>query len=173
MSSYKNKAFSSIELLITISILAILISLASPSLKQHVMQQEAKTSQLKLNKAIHLARHLAMTQASHIVICGSNNQQQCTPQSWQDGFLVFSDKNNNRNLDANEIIHLNEVLKLKYASLSWGSLNVNHLSFLPLRGLPLGSNGSFHYCTSQASFNYRLVVNSMGNTRIDYTPQCA
>jgi type IV fimbrial biogenesis protein FimT len=166
------RAFTWMELIIAIVVLAILATLALPSFQQDLMKKEVQHSQLKLSRAIQLARQHAMSQANHVVLCGSNNQKSCINNSWSDGFLVFIDINNNRKVDANENVILSESLNLKYGTLNWGSLNNNNLSFIPRTGLPLGSNGTFSYCSRDQKFNYSLVISQMGHSRIDQTQKC-
>lgn len=167
------RAFTWIELIITIVIIAILATLALPSFQQDLMKKEVQSSQLKLTRAIQMARQHAMSQANHVVLCASHDQKNCSPQSWSQGFVVFIDINHNRKVDPNEQIIISEHLKLNYGSLSWASLNPNSLSFIPRTGLPLGSNGTFSYCAQDKSLSYSLVVSQMGHSRIDQTQKCS
>ena len=166
------RAFTLIELIITITVIAILATLAIPSFQQDLMKKEQQSSQLKLSRAIQLARQHAMSQANHVVLCSANKQNSCTADSWTTGFVVFIDINNNRQIDSNEHIISSENLKLKYGTLNWGSFNRNNLSFVRRNGLPLGSNGTFSYCAHDKKFSYSLVVSQMGHTRIDQTQKC-
>ena len=167
------RAFTWIELIITVVIIAILVTIALPSLQKDLMRKEVQNSQLKLTRALQMARQQAMSQANHVVICGTQQKNTCTTNSWSSGFLVFIDVNNNRKVDSNETVLWSEHLNLKYGSLNWGSLNSNNLSFIPRTGLPLGSNGTFSYCARDKQFNYSLVVSQMGHSRIDQTQKCS
>lgn len=164
--------FTLFELLITISILAIIISIALPSFQDQFIKQEIQSTQTKLSRAIQMARQQAMGQTHHVVICGADNTKQCTNDSWSHGFLVFTDQNNNRLIDQGETIFLIEMLDLNYGELTWRSLNRNNLSFIPRTGLPLGSNGTFSYCAQNSELSYSLVVSQMGHSRIAQTQRC-
>lgn len=172
MNKTDQHAFTLIELLIVLIILAILASLATYGFQQYFRAQEVKNTQLQLIQAIQFARIKSMQHSHHVVICGSKNQSQCTANSWQMGFLIFSDKNNNRQLDSNEKLLTTQQFQLKYATLTWSSLNTQNLSFMPNNGRPVGSNGSFHYCSTQSKFNYALAVSNVGHTRIHNNPSC-
>ena len=169
---HHDRGFTWVELMISLAVAAILLTLAIPNFQQDLIKKEVQSSQLKLSRAIQMARQTAMTQANHVVICASQTKNSCTAQSWSQGFLVFIDINNNRKVDSNEQIIWAETLALKYGQLKWGSLNNNNLSFIPRSGLPLGSNGTFSYCAHQSQFSYSLVVSQMGHNRIDRTQRC-
>ena len=172
MHIHTRRAFTLIELLITIAIIAIITTLAVPQFQQDLMKKEVQSSQIKLSHAIQMARQYAMSQANHVVICSASSHTSCSNDSWSQGFVVFVDINNNRQIDTNESVLLSEHLNLKYGSLKWGSLNSNNLSFIPHTGLPLGSNGTFSYCAQKTQFSYSLVVSQMGHSRIDQSQNC-
>ena len=173
MSIYASRGFTLVELIIIISIVAILAAIAIPSFQKDLVQREIQNTQVKLRLAIQMARQQAMSQTDHVVICSTNNAKSCINDSWSSGFLVFNDRNNNRQLDGDEVVLLVEKLNLKYGSLKLRSLNPNNLSFMPRTGLPLGSNGTFSYCATDTQFSYSLVMSQMGHSRIDQTQKCS
>ena len=38
--------------------------------------------------------------------------------------------------------------------------------------LPIGSNGSFYYCSTHLSSQQRIVLNKMGHIRIEHVTSC-
>ena len=167
------RGFTLVECLVTIAVIAILVAVAIPSFQRDLMKKEMQSSQIKVQRALQLARQHAMSQANHVVICNSHNGTLCSSNHWTQGFIVFVDINKNRQRESNESLVLGEALNLKYGQLSWGSLNRDNLSFLPRTGLPLGSNGTFSYCAQNTQFSYSIVVSHMGHSRIDQTQNCS
>ena len=172
MSKHIEDGFTLFELLISLVIVAILVSLAIFGFQQYFRYQEVQNSQQLILQTIQFARSKAMQQSHHVVICASSDQSSCTTQGWQQGFIVFTDKNNNRQFDHHDVLLAAHRFDLRYANLSWASLNTQRLSFVPNNGRPLGSNGSFHYCSNQSKFNYAIAISNVGNTRVHQSPSC-
>ena len=87
--------------------------------------------------------------------------------------LVFIDKNRNRQVDNDEqILHI-EQLNLKYGNLSWrGALSIPNVTYQAQTALPIGSNGSFYYCSTHLASQQRIVLNKMGHIRIEHLASC-
>lgn len=164
--------FTLFEMVVSLSILAICASLAIPQFQNHFARQEAEFSRVHLENAVRLARQSALLYHTNIVICPSQDQKNCLNNHWNDGFIVFSDINKNRQMDGNDTLIDAHVLALKYGALQWkGTLNFPNLNFQSDDGLPIGSNGSFYYC-SERQFNYRLVMSKMSHLRVDSQYRC-
>ena len=167
------KAFTLFELMITISIIIIICTVALPHFHQYMAAQERTKTLNTLRNNIHAAKNIANLQRQNITICPSQDLLHCQNDQWNMGFIVFIDNNKNRRIDINETIIRTEQQQLKYGNLDWrGALNLPSLSFKAENGLPLGSNGTFYYCSMQSQDHFKLVMSKMGQTRAEPLNAC-
>jgi Tfp pilus assembly protein FimT len=127
--------------------------------------QERRTIFRQLIANIQLAKQHAAIHHTNVVMCSSENMQSCKEEMWEQGFILFLDSNQNRQLDLNEILVSQERTDLSYGTLNWrGTLHFPSLNFMAEHGLPIGSNGSFYYCSSTVK-HMKIILNKMGNSR--------
>ena len=161
----KHMAYTLTELAITILVLSILVTLALPYYHEMKANQECRTIFRKLIANIQLAKQHAAIHHTNVVMCSSENMQSCKEEMWEQGFILFLDSNQNRQLDLNEILVSQERTDLSYGTLNWrGTLHFPSLNFMAEHGLPIGSNGSFYYCSSTVK-HMKIILNKMGNSR--------
>ena len=167
------RAFTIVELIICIAVIAILASIALPYFHEYRSKQEAKNIPVKLSAINRYARSQAAVFHQNIVICPSQDSLTCQSNQWNKNMLVFIDKNKNRQVDAGEqILHI-DALNLKYGNLSWrGALSSPSVTYQAHTALPIGSNGSFYYCSAQLSSQQRIVLSKMGHIRVESLPSC-
>ena len=171
---FKQKnGFTLIELIMAVAILAILTILALPYFHEIMAKQETIKTSNKLISSIQLAKSQASLHHSNVVICPSQDKLNCQVNHWNSGFIIFLDSNKNRQVDANEQIILAESTDLKYGNLNWrGTLSIPSLTFQAANGLPIGSNGSFYYCSTAQQPAYKIILSHMGNVRIEKPLTC-
>ena len=92
----KTKGFSLVELMITLSILAIVMALAFPSFSTLLIKQKIKSKRDELMSAFQYARTEAVTQNRPVSICPSANPWSSSPTcsgntDWTTGWIVFYD----------------------------------------------------------------------------------
>ena len=94
----KSRGFTLIEVMITISIVAILVSLAAPSFKS-LIQSSAMTSTVNsFLSDLRFARSEAIRRGGGVVMCRSDNPEDPTPTcgtgstvGWESGWIIFHD----------------------------------------------------------------------------------
>jgi type IV fimbrial biogenesis protein FimT len=95
------RAYTLIELLITLCIAVILTSLAAPSFASLMRSTQSATVINSLASGFQLARTSAITYSQPVVFCARQTDTACGTD-WNNGSLVFTDKNNNNQLDIEE-----------------------------------------------------------------------
>jgi len=96
----KQKAFTLIELLITLTILGIVLGLAMPSFTRQVTNNSSLTLGNDLATAINFARQEAVKRGKRVSLCPSMNGTTClTSADWAKGWMVFEDKAASDGLD--------------------------------------------------------------------------
>lgn len=99
------KGFTLMELMMTLAIAAILVTVAVPSFRTFI-QNSKLTKQVNLLAAsVATARGEAAKRGARVVLCQSNNSTAATPDcdgtagTWSNGWVVFVDSNNNLTVD--------------------------------------------------------------------------
>lgn len=96
--------FTLVELLITVAIVAILASLAVPSFRELLVKRSVVATADALIADIRYARSEAVKRSTRTVICKSINGSSCSTVagSWNEGWIVFVDRNSDRVVDADD-----------------------------------------------------------------------
>lgn len=93
--------FTLIELLVTIAIAAIITGLAAPSFKKMMDSNRIQTTASALQGDLMYARTEAVKRGAFVSACPSTDQASCSGvNSWQGGWIVFSDANGDGTYDA-------------------------------------------------------------------------
>ncbi|WP_448549104.1 GspH/FimT family pseudopilin [Thalassotalea fusca] len=153
-----------IELLICLSILAILIAIALPNYGSFLAKQRANNEIRQLQRLLLLARNQAIHNEQYITVCPLDNTLACTSE-WQNELSVFFDTNKNKQLDETQGEY---VIRQKDAIPSIDSLKYakgrTALVYAPTGRLAIwGGNGTFKYCPNQyKSMAKGLIVSVTG-----------
>lgn len=163
----KLKAFTIIELLITLTILSISLSIAIPSFNSFIDKTKLKTSALSLHATLTQARNHAISNQVTVIVCqaNDNNYQQCSPtreryDNWQNGWISYADLNKNNELDTDD-----QILTVRQA-LSQTAVVFNQVG--RLRFFPLGSarSAGFYICSSNSSQTQYIRLLHTGRSRM-------
>ena len=80
------------ELLVTVAIIGILLTVALPNIKPFFQGNQLVASTNGLLSAFHIARSEAIKANSKVTICESNDTASCSDTgSWKNGWIVFID----------------------------------------------------------------------------------
>ena len=168
----RESGFTLIELMITVAIAAIILTLAVPSFRTAILNNTRTSVVNEFLGVLNLARSEAIKRGIKVEICRSSDGSSCASDNtgiWEDGWIVWSDQNNSGALDANEIIRI-------YSKSSNGftlrtSTNLTQwIAYLP-SGVSTGDNGlgtgTFRLCDSRGVDEARFIVISMtGRSRV-------
>ena len=91
------RGFTLIELLVTLAILAIIAVIAAPSLQNFVLNNRIQSQAAALTSSLAFARTEAITRGTRVVACAgvaTNDSCECAGKKWEDGWILFVDKNN-------------------------------------------------------------------------------
>jgi type IV fimbrial biogenesis protein FimT len=95
----RTAGFTIVELMVTLVVLAIALAFAVPNLQAFVMNNRM-TSNLNLFAAnLALARSEAIKQNVPVVLCPSGGGGTCAEADWQDGWLVYADRDRDLEFD--------------------------------------------------------------------------
>ncbi len=97
--------FTMIELLVVVTVAALLLSLAVPSMSAMVDSQKAVSLLNAFVSSLNLARSEAIKRNARVVVCKSATGLACASSGgWEQGWIVFHDANNNATLDTGETV---------------------------------------------------------------------
>ena len=108
-----SKGFSLIELMITLSIAVILLSIAIPSFKTMIDTQRLVSTASEFYAAINLTRAEAIKRGNRVNMIANDGT------NWTSGWTVFIDSNDNLQVDAGEtVIFTHDVTSTNLTSLN-------------------------------------------------------
>lgn len=153
--------FSLIELLVSMSILAILSSIAVPNLQKYIHKSQLDTTRYSLRSVLSLARQTAISTGYDTYIC-ELKKNDCNPKrpfnaNWSNGWIAFIDINNNQELDLNDDIIQMQQQKKDIAII------FNQRGRLRFRSNGSARSAGFYLC-NHTHANHILILYS-GRTR--------
>ncbi|MDY6946892.1 MAG: GspH/FimT family pseudopilin [Pseudomonadota bacterium] len=159
------RGFSVLELMITLSVAAVLLALAAPSFSGVRLDSERTVAVNALIRGIFLARSTAFTRRHTVTICRSPDGQTCSNDlgNWQHGWMVFA------NLDHDEppVRDHNETVLAIQPAWRGGSITSNRhsYSFRPFEHRVV--NGTVVFCDRRGSAEARaVIINTAGRPRV-------
>ncbi len=163
------RAFSLIEMMTVLSIIAILAAISIPLLRDTWNHVNQKIMLDELLRTIQLAKREARIRHQAIGLCKSDTGSQCVGE-WRDGQIIFVDINNDGSVhDPSQILKIIHG-RIKHGILFWRSFPAyrDYLQFLP-NGLLQHDNGTFWYCDdNNSSPVWAITLSKTGKTRVLY-----
>ncbi len=161
----KENGFSLIELIVTLAIAAIVLTIAVPSFQSSIQNNRKTTAINALATALQLARNTAISRRVRVTVCKSLDGLDCVTDGnasdWTQGWIVFIDPNNRDNVDDDE-----DILRVQgplpgNVRFSGNRLVNNRVAFDP-RGMADASLGTLTYCDSPDDAQPRALIISFG-----------
>jgi type IV fimbrial biogenesis protein FimT len=162
----RQKAYSLIELITTISVIAITLGIALPVFSSILTQSRQEESVHQLHAYINYARAAAINTRTLVSMCAGT--QTCSPANqWSGNIFVFHDRNRNGLLDANEELLRTNAINTKHRW-SWSNFRQKkYLAFKP-DGTTDSLNGTFTLCESSNALR-SITINMTGRAKLAET----
>jgi len=160
------KGISLLELLITLGILSVLLVISMPDFKNLVESVSADTTLRKLATAIQLGKSSAITNRTTVTLCRSVDGVICGGR-WEDGILVFTDRNRDRAINEDDRL-------IRYIVFPDGKGHIRFRAFqnkqylqLTSLGITHSQNGNFTYCPFSGDSKHarQLIINRTARLR--------
>lgn len=162
----KHYGFTLYELLITLIIIIITLTIGIPSLNKTIQDTRTKTATLALLDAIETTRATAVFRNQQVILKATNKK-------WHEGWTLFIDKNSNDLLDSDDetlLVHsgLDVVLTQAKAPIN------SYVAFIGTgEGRQIGSKGkggflagTIKICPVTKGEGYSLILSKGGRTRV-------
>lgn len=165
--THSQSAFTIMEVLVALSILAILLAISLPAMQHFIAHAQDEMLQAQLLHAIQIAKQEAIARHTRIALCQSNNQITCSG-NWGDGYIIFLDENADGRVHDNEQILYVSQLQSQHGRNYIRSFPRyrNYLSFSS-SGLMTSDNATLWHCHADSP-KWALVMSKTGRTRIMY-----
>ena len=99
------KGFTLIELMVTLAVAGILLTIAVPNFQELIASNRLSTEVNGFIGAIHSARSEAIKISNRVGLCASATGTTCAGSGgWEQGYLVYRDANQNSTFDTGEVI---------------------------------------------------------------------
>ncbi len=172
----KSKGFTLIELMITLAIAAIVMTIGVPAFQDMIRNNRAIAQTNDFISALNFARSESIKRGQRVVLCKSSGGAACTTDgNWDQGWMIFVDNSGNAAVDTGEeILRVHEALT--GGNTLVGNTNVaNYISYSSDGTTRLASNAfqsgtlTFGLCNSSQQKN-TIVISDTGRARIEKIP---
>lgn len=162
---YNEHGFNLVELIVTVTIMAIIAMIAAPSILTQLAKMEAKRIKNQIDNTLTLAKAESYIRRQDLLVCLSNSGGLCHRDAYEK-LLLFLDKNHNNNFD----VGVDDLLEEQSLNPKYGTLylrvgnNRHYTKFWGDSGKPRGHFGHIKYCPT-STYNqtmYQISFNQGG-----------
>jgi type IV fimbrial biogenesis protein FimT len=149
-----------VELVVTLAIVAILLSIAVPTFRDVIERERLVAYTNQFLSTLYLARSEAIKRGVVVAICKSADGATCgsTGVTWSDGWIVFVNNDNDKpaSVDPNEtVLSVSSALPSGYTL----SPNNNFTNYLTYNSLGRANNiGTFAVCAHSDETKAKAIV---------------
>lgn len=161
-----------LELLVVLTLMGVLLGMAVPALSAALDARRLGAVAHAFYFSLQFSRSEAIKRGGRVVMCKSGSGTACSRMgSWEQGWIVFHDVNNNAQVDAGEPVLQREQAVAAPLRISGNTLVESYISYTPLGhtsttggGLQVGT---LTVCQSDPSrpAGLQIVISTTGRTR--------
>jgi type IV fimbrial biogenesis protein FimT len=163
----RQTGFTLTELLVVSAIVAILLGIGVPSFRYITNSYRMSAEVNGLLGDLQYARAEAIREGQPVTACVSTNGTGCTgTANWANGWIVFSDPNNNRTVDAGEVVLRKQsaftgTTPDTFNAGAVTAITYNREGFATAAGFA-ATTVTLHDSTSNATWTRCLVITAVG-----------
>ena len=160
----RGNGFSLYELLLTLTVAAVVLAIGLPSFSGTVARQRQRVEIDALFHAIHLARKESIVRRRVVSLCPSLDGEQCSPgRDWSSGWLMFA----NHDRDEPPMVDAGEPVLQRHVVEQTVRISANRRGFTLRSTVLRATNGTFVFCDRTDRVRPRaLVVSYTGRPRV-------
>lgn len=156
--------FTLFDLMLAISISAILLGAGVPAMGKLISKNTAQQSSQEILHLLNYAREQALYSKNQVVVCPSENGIQCIHE-WSQDWIIFEDTNEDIDFNAEDrLLQKKRVLKAGY-TLKWPSAGSHPYIRFDQLGTTVYQNGRLYLCNHDQSEKRQLIVYRSGRIR--------
>ena len=164
--------FTLVELLVTLVVLALLLTLGVPAFAGLLRQWRLDAAADAFAGDMRLARSTATRVSRNVEVCVQNGNGGCGAQTnWARGWLVFIDLNADHQLNAGDTVVAQRGPQSGIASMTYSGPAANRLSFRPNGTLNSSKGLTMSLLAAGTAGEGRAVtLNAIGRSYVSKTP---
>lgn len=146
--------------MIAIALTGLLLSMAVPAL-DHFTNSARQTSAINdFVASMHMARSTAVTTNLRTTICPSSNGATCEAVDWDQGWIVFTDRDSDQVVDNDETIvsSASAIDGLDIQSAEFGQFLMYRPNGRVMTVSATGNSGQFTVCDGRGSDHAKVVI---------------
>jgi len=166
------RGFTLIEMMVAVALTGLLLSMAVPALQQFTSNARQTSTINDFVSSMHIARSTAVTTNFRTTICASSNGVSCEAVSWDQGWIVFSDRDSDQAVGNDETIVASSdgADGLDIQSAEFGQFLMYRPNGRVMTASAAGNSGQFTVCDSRGSEHAKvLIVDLSGRPRLSYS----
>lgn len=171
ISANRQRGFSLAELLATMGIAALLLSVGLPSLTNFAKNARQVSVANEMLADFHYARDLAIASNARVTICPSSNGLTCDGAGWEDGRIVFLDTDGSLTLNGAETVQrvTGDVGDVDVNTAEFGASITYRPNGRAMANIVRNNTGEFIVCDDRGSSHARaLIVDLSGRPRVSH-----
>ena len=158
------RGYSLLELLMTVTLAALILALGLPSLATVAARQKQSAEINALFHAVHLARKESIVRRRVVSLCPSFDGNTCTPgRDWSGGFLMFE----NTDKDEPPMVDDGEPILARHYAGPTSRISANRRGFTLRAIFKRATNGTIVVCDRAGRIPPKaLVISYTGRPRV-------
>jgi prepilin-type N-terminal cleavage/methylation domain-containing protein len=169
----RNAGFTLLELMIVVSIVAILTAIAVPSFNYLNNRRITQSQVENLHRALTMARQTAVISNRQTIVCPSANGTICgDANAWSNGFMIYEDRDNSEDFSSTDrlleyIPGVRNVVGRQNSShlIHHLTSNKNQATFSPLGFTPDWQ--TFIYCDGDNEQKFKISLIRTGRIKVE------